>query len=187
MKEENKNWETLNSEYLLKGPWCTVRQDHVRLPSGVEIPDYYVFEYSNWANVVAITKEQQFVMVKQYRHGLGIRTYELPAGVCDDTDANPMASAKRELYEETGYGGGEWQLLTVVSANSGTHTNLCYCYLATNVEKISTQHLEETEDIEVVLLSLDQLKEVLQQDLMKQAMQTAPLWKYMATRHLFQE
>ena len=184
MQETDRNWKTENSVYLLKEPWCTVRKDHVILPSGVEIPNYYILEYPDWVNVIAITREQKFVFIKQYRHGLGIRTYELPAGVCDPTDNSPLESAKRELLEETGYANGQWQLLTVVSANPGTHTNLCHCFLATNVEKVSSQHLEQTEDIEVCLLDIDQLTQIMNNDLMKQSMHTAPVWKYLATKAL---
>lgn len=182
MSETSKNWETIKSTYLLTEPWCTIRKDHVRLPNGNEIPDYYILEYPNWVNIIGITKDQQFVFIKQYRHGLKLRTYELPAGVCDDTDSSPLESAQRELLEETGYGNGEWELLTILSPNPGTHTNLCYCYLATDIEKIASQNLEQTEDIEVVLLNLTQVKEILADDLIKQAMHAAPIWKYIATR-----
>lgn len=184
MNQADKKWQVLSSEYLIKRPWCTVRQDRVKLPSGVEISGYYVLEYNNWANVIAITKEQQFVFVKQYRHGLGITAYELPAGVCDETDQSPLVAAQRELLEETGYGKGNWSLLTTISANPGTHTNLCYCYLATDVEKISDQHLEETEDLEVTLLSIEDVKRILINDEIKQAMHASPLWKYMAINKL---
>lgn len=184
MKHIEDNWTILNSTYIVKEPWCTVRVDHVKLPSGVEIPQYYVLEYPNWANVIAITKDHKFVMVRQYRHGLQKRSYELPAGVCDPTDLTPMDSAKRELLEETGYGNGQWQELTVISPNPGTHTNYCYCFLATDVEKIEEQHLEDTEDLEITILSIDEVKTLLINDEIKQAMHVAPLWKYMAMHKL---
>lgn len=184
MKLKEQNWTILDSTYIIKKPWCTTRVDHVKLPSGVEIPEYYVLEYPNWANVIAITKDRKFVMVRQYRHGVRKRSYELPAGVCDPTDPTPMHSAKRELLEETGYGNGRWQELTVISANPGTHNNYCFCYLATNVEKVSDQHLEETEDLEIAVLSLEEVKHLLINDEIKQAMHAAPLWKYMALNKL---
>ena len=184
MQNLNKNWKVLKSHYLVREPWCTVREDHVRLPNGAEIPNYYVLEYPNWINVIGITKDNKFVMIKQYRHGLALRTYELVAGVCDDTDATPLASAKRELLEETGYSNGNWELLTVTSANPGTHTNLCYCFLATGIEKVADQNLEATEDLDVILLSLEEVQEILLKDQMKQSMHTTPLWKYMAINKL---
>lgn len=184
MQDSSKNWKVIKSHYLIQRPWCTVREDHVRLPNGAEIPNYYVLEYPNWINIIAITKDQKFLMVKQYRHGLAITTYELVAGVCDATDATPLDSAKRELMEETGYGNGTWELLTTTCANPGTNTNLCYCFLAKDVEKLGPQNLEETEDLDVILLSLEQVKEILMNDQIKQAMHTTPLWKYMAINGL---
>lgn len=184
METDKKKWKVLNSEHLIKEPWCTVRKDWVKLPSGTEIPSYYILEYPMWTNILGITKDKQFVFVKQYRHGLRATTYELPAGVCDDTDASFMDAAKRELLEETGYGNGNWSLLTTISANPGTHTNMCYCYLATDIEKVTEPHLENTEDLDVELLSLDQVKQILLNDEIKQAMHVAPLWKYMAINKL---
>ncbi|MDE6555488.1 MAG: NUDIX hydrolase, partial [Duncaniella sp.] len=59
-------WETISSEYLHRRPWLTVRRDEVRLPDGTVHPEYYVLEYPSWINVIAITEEGEFVMVKQY-------------------------------------------------------------------------------------------------------------------------
>lgn len=184
MSDKKKIWNIIKSTYINRDPWGTIRVDHVKLPNGVEIPNYYIHEYPNWVNVIAITKENKFIMVRQYRHGLQIISTELPAGVCDQTDINPMESAKRELLEETGYGNGTWKEFTVISANPGTHTNLCYCYLAINVEKISEQNLENTEDLEVLYLSIDEVKNLLFNDEIKQSMHSAALWKYIAINNL---
>ena len=93
---KNRNWKVLKSEYLSRQPWFTVRKEEVELPNGNRIPEYYIFEYPEWINVIAITKEQKFVFVSQYRHGLGITAYELCAGVCEKEDASPLISAHRE-------------------------------------------------------------------------------------------
>lgn len=179
MKKDDRKWEILESEYLIRRPWLTARRDHVKLPTGAEIPEYYVLEYPDWVNVIAITREGKFVMVRQYRHGIGETRYEVCAGVCEAGE-EPMASAKRELYEETGYGNGNWSLLMTVSANTSTMTNMTYCYLATDVEPVSTQHLEETEDLSVHLLGREEVKSLLMNDEVKQALMAAPLWKYFA-------
>lgn len=67
-----------------------------------------------------------------------------------------------------------------ISPNPGTHTNLTYCFLATNVEKIGSQQLEATEDIEVFLLSAEEVKQLMMNDAILQAQHAAPLWKYFA-------
>lgn len=178
MNDERK-WEIISSEYLIRRPWLTARRDHVRLPTGVENPEFYILEYPDWVNVIAITRKGEFVMIRQYRHGLGETRYELCAGVSEEGE-DPMDSARRELLEETGYGGGEWQLWMTISANPSTTTNLTYCYLATNVELMSTQQLEETEDITVHLLTEKEVKALLVNDEIRQALMAAPLWKYFA-------
>jgi ADP-ribose pyrophosphatase len=72
----------------------------------------------------------------------------------------------------------------ITSVNPGTHTNLTHCFLATDVEEISEQHLDPSEDITVYLLSLEELKELLLKDEVKQSMHAAVIWKYLAINHL---
>lgn len=176
-----RKWKVLHREYLFRRPWLTARRDHVQLPTGAEIPEYYVLEYPDWVNIIAITRERQFVMVRQYRHGLGETRYELCAGVCEPNET-PEESARRELLEETGFGGGSWREWMVVSANTSAMNNLTHCFLATDVEPMDVQRLEAGEDMTVHLLSADEVRTLLQADEIKQALMAAPLWKYFATR-----
>ena len=129
-------------------------------------------------NTIAITREGKFVFIRQYRHGIRETSYELCAGVCEKKDASPLVSAQRELLEETGYGNGEWQEFMQISPNPGTHTNITHCFLATDVEKIAEQHLEDTESLTVHLLTLAEVKKLLQNGEVRQALMAAPLWKY---------
>ena len=159
--EKTKNiekWKTLGSEYLIKRPWLTARRDCVQLPSGVVLNEYYVLEYPAWINIIARTKNGDYVVIRQYRHGLDDVFWEIVAGVVDESDKSPLDAAKRELWEETGYGGGEWRLLAKIAPNPGAMNNLCYCFVAEGVEKISDQHLEKTEDIAVHLMSEKEVK-----------------------------
>ena len=118
--EEGK-WETVSSEYLFRRPWLTVRHDQVRLPDGRINPEFYVLEYPDWVNVIAVTQDGKFVFERQYRHGLGKTCYEIPAGVIESGET-PLEAAKRELLEETGYGEGDWSLLMTISGNPSTHS-----------------------------------------------------------------
>lgn len=178
-EDEKMKWETLSTEYLYRRPWLTARRDVVRLPNGKVYDEYYVLEYPTWINVIALTKDGRFVMVKQYRHGLGIVATELCAGVAEKGE-DPLQTAQRELLEETGFGGGEWELNMVLSANPSSQNNLSYSFIARGVERVAEQHLDATEDIKVEILTEDEVWDMLINDNMKQALMAAPLWKYFA-------
>lgn len=178
-----KKWKTLESKYLFRRPWLTARCDKVQLPDGTIRPEYYILEYPTWVNVIAITANGDFVMVEQYRHGLQEVFTELVAGVAEAGE-QPIDAARRELLEETGYGNGDWQLLTVISANPGSNNNLSYSFIATGVEKIAEQHLDATEDIAVRLLPESEVRRMLLDDEVKQALMAAPLWKYFALKSM---
>ena len=180
---KNRKWTVLKSEKLLsRGTWMNLRQEMVQLPSGSIVPEWFVLEFPDWVNVIAITKDGKFVMEDQYRHALGETHFELVAGVIDPGET-PLKAAKRELSEETGYGGGEWQLFMTVSPNPTNHTNLSYTFLATGVEKVREQHQEATEDIHVDIFTKDEVWQLMQSGQIIQALHLAPLYKYFATKH----
>ena len=91
---------------------------------------------------------------------------------------DPLDAGKRELYEETGFGGGKWTKYMAISANPSTTSNLTHCYIAEGVEPISTQHLEDTEDIDVVLMTAAEVRDKLLNGEIIQALMAAPLWRY---------
>ena len=93
-----------------------------------------------------------------------------------------LEAAKRELLEESGYGNGTWREFMTISQNPGNSDNLTHVFLATDVERISDQHLDATEDIKVRLLTEQEVYRILIEDEMKQALMAAPLWKYFALK-----
>src|SRR6476620_5266589 len=96
-------WKVLESEYLFNDePWLTIRREKCELPNGKIMPAYYIIEYPTWVSVLALTKDNKAVFVKQYRHGLGVISTELPGGVVEPGET-PEQGAVRELKEETGY------------------------------------------------------------------------------------
>ena len=179
MAKEIKKWKTLETKYLIRRPWLTARVDKVQLPDGRINPEHYVLEYPDWVNVTAITKDGKFVMIRQYRHAFDEVLTELCAGVSEPGE-EPLDAAKRELLEETGYGGGKWSLVMTVGQNPSTCDNLTYCFLAEGVERLSDQHLDAGEDIAVLLLSRDEIEAMLRENRQLQALMAAPLWRYLA-------
>lgn len=174
-----EGWQLLHSEYLHHEEWLTVRRDELRLPNGHVIPKYFVLEYPDWVNTIAITKDGKFVLVKQYRHAIGKASYELCAGVADKEGETPMEAAKRELREETGYTGGAWEEWMVIAPNPATSNNWVHCFIARDLEE-GTRELEPSEDITVHLFSPAELKELMMTGTIIQATHLTPLWKYLA-------
>ncbi len=179
---DDLTWKVLARRYLDRVPWHTVRADTVQLPTGKIIPDYYVLEYPDWVGIIPVTRDGRIVMVRQYRHGSGKTSYELPAGVVEDSDADNLAAAHRELREETGYGNGNWELYSTISANPATHNNVTRIYLATDVEPLSAPSLDEGEALTVHLFTPEAVLAMLERGEILQSLMYGPLWKYFYQR-----
>lgn len=176
-------WTVLSSRYLFRRPpWLTLREEHLRLPNGREIAEYWISEYPPWVNVVAVTAADQVVLIRQYRPGIGAVHYEVPAGVVDPHDPDPEAAGRRELAEETGYGGGRWSLLCTLSANPALQTNLTYTFLAEGVERLADAAPEGTEDLRVHLVGADEVLRLIDEGDVVQALHAAPLLRYLLRR-----
>ena len=179
MEKEIKKWTTLESRYIIQRPWLTARVDKVQLPDGRINPEHYVLEYPEWVNIIAITREGEFVMVRQYRHAMDVVLDELCAGVVEEGET-ALHAAQRELREETGYGGGKWREIMTVGQNPSICDNITHCFLAEGVERVSDQDLDASEDIAVLLLSRDEVEAMLRENRQLQALMAAPLWRYFA-------
>ncbi|MBN3961188.1 NUDIX hydrolase [Nostoc sp. NMS8] len=155
--ENSFDWVVLKSTYIIKDRWISVRSDTCQMPNGTIVDPYYVLEYPTWVNVVALTKNQEVVLVEQYRHGLKKTILELPSGAVEAEDVFPLEAAKRELLEETGYTSNNFIETGILSPNPANHSNLTHCFLATDVERVSDLKLDVTEQIDVVLLPLKNL------------------------------
>ena len=162
MDKEIKKWTTLESRYIIQRPWLTARVDKVQLPDGRINPEHYVLEYPEWVNVIAITREGKFVMVRQYRHAMDIVLDELCAGVMEAGET-PLQAAQRELLEETGYSGGTWREIMTVGQNPSICDYITHCFLAEGVERMCDQQLDAGEDIAVLLLSRDEVEAMLRE------------------------
>jgi ADP-ribose pyrophosphatase YjhB (NUDIX family) len=174
-------WRVLSSEYVAREPWYTVRVDRCELPSGTIIPKYWITEYPPWVNVVAVTADDQVVLIRQYRHGIGAVHFEIPAGTTDPEDTSLESAARRELLEETGYSGGTWSPLMTVSANPALQNNLTYTYLAEGVTA-GTATPDASEDIRVHLVSIGEVEALIDDGAFVQALHAAPLLKFLLQR-----
>lgn len=169
------NWKIISSEYIHKGPWATLRSDKCEMPDGRVVDQYYVLEYPNWANAVAITEDNKIIMVRQYRHAAGIVSLEIPGGVIEDGE-NPEEGMRRELLEETGYQFNDVELLCTVYANPSTANNKTFCYLAKGGKKIQEQQLDEHEELEVQEYTIAEVKQLLADNKIAQALHCTGLF-----------
>jgi ADP-ribose pyrophosphatase len=141
-------WQLLDSTYAFRDRWLRVRSDTVRLPGGKTLSPYHVVEVADWVNVVAISEAGNVVLVEQYRHAVKRVMLEIPAGHVDPKE-DREAAARRELLEETGYGGGTWHALGALHPVASRFANQVHSYLALGVRKVGEPLQEETENLHI--------------------------------------
>jgi 8-oxo-dGTP pyrophosphatase MutT (NUDIX family) len=163
-------WKILSSEYLFNDLWFKVRKDICETQEGKIINPYYVYEFPEWATAFALTEDNKVIMVRQYRHPVGEVIIELPGGCVDDTDKDYQTAIARELLEETGYTFTSYESLGKISANPSTNTNWMHMFLAKGGKKVAVQNLDHNEEIIVELYSIDELKKMIRENKIIQAM-----------------
>lgn len=169
-------WKTLSSEYIYKSNWLTARKDTCETPAGKIVDSYYVLEYNDWVNCVAVTADGRIVMVRQFRQGIGKTVLEIPGGTMDDTDPDPEFAMRRELLEETGYDFEKLIPLGAVAPNPASSNNLTHMFLATGGRKVQDQDLDENEEIEVVLMDLEDVEVLLKENKILQSLHVTCLF-----------
>ena len=169
-------WKTRSSHYLFTDNWLTLRADTCEREDGTIIAPYYVYEFPDWVTAVPVTRDGKIVLVQQYRHALGEICIEIPGGCMDAADASAEAACARELLEETGYQFTHFTPLCVTSANPSTHTNRMHVFLATGGEQVQTQQLDGGEEINVLLYTLTEVKQLLREQKIIQSMHVTALF-----------
>jgi ADP-ribose pyrophosphatase len=158
------SWTLLGTRKLLQvGKRLTVHSEHVRLPDGREIEDYLQFRTPDFAVVVALTEDGHIICERQYKHGPRRCILSLPAGAIEEGES-PLAAAQRELLEETGYAGGEWQFLSsrILQANAVCcWTN---AFLARNCRKVAEPDSGDLEEMSIELKTPQELLEAFSDD-----------------------
>jgi ADP-ribose pyrophosphatase len=154
-----QKWTLLQSTMVLNQYWCKVRQDKIQLPNGKIIDDYFVNIKPEVALILPITNTREIVFVRQYRHAVGEFFIELPAGSFDPEEESAETAAVRELQEETGYLAQQVTQIATLYDKPSKDTNQIHLFLAENVIKSGEQKLDITEEIEVILIPLESIRE----------------------------
>ncbi|HJV42890.1 NUDIX hydrolase [Caulobacter sp.] len=140
-------WRVTASRYVHRDQWISLRADDCVTDEGAVVAPYYVLEYRDWVEVVALDAADNVLLIKQYRHGLGDFSTELPAGGMDSGETDPVAAARRELLEEAGCA-GDLTLIGESRPNAGTHTNRVHIVLARDVVRVGQPKDDPSERIE---------------------------------------
>ena len=168
-------WKIISSKTIFEETWMNIRADTCERPDGQIVSPYYVYKFPDWVTAVAITKEGKVILERQYRHALGETDLEIPGGCVDKTDASFEAAIERELLEETGYRFEKIEFLGKTSSNPSTNTNLMYMFLATGGERVKEQELDAGEDIELQLVTIDELVQMVKEQRFIQAMHSVAI------------
>ncbi len=155
-------WETLASRPLIdRPPWLIVWEEDVKLPDGTIISGYLRSRARDYAMVFALLADGTVPLVRQYKHGPGRPSYDLPAGYLDGSDEPPLAGAQRELHEETGLVADRWQALGHLVIDTNRGEDRAHIFLALDARHEGAPHLDPTESLEVSYHTPDALREMI--------------------------
>jgi ADP-ribose pyrophosphatase len=148
-------FETVSSETVYEGSILALRVDRVRMPGGGTAKREVVEHYGAVA-VAAVDADRRVAMVYQYRHPVGRRLWELPAGLLDAVGEDPLATAKRELQEEAGLAARDWRVLVDTASSPGFSDESVRTYLAMGLSEVDRPDPEDEEaDLSLHWFSLE--------------------------------
>ena len=142
-----KPWKKVGSKPVGDFRIFSIRTDRVISPRTAQEHDFFVIDCVNWVNVIALTPDQQLVMIEQYRHGSNTIELEIPGGMIDPKDASPEAAGLRELREETGYEGENVRRIGQIFPNPAIMSNVCFTVLVENCRCLHPVEFDHGEDL----------------------------------------
>lgn len=171
MNDEELIWEELSREHIIQDEWIDFRRSSYRYPDGRVFSPYYSYSRRDYTVIVASDAEGRYLCVRQFRQGIKEVTTEFPAGGIERTDGreygnssaaeDALECAKRELLEETGYESEDWTHLLTVPSNATISDNYAHVFMARNCRKAGEQHLDETEYLNVVMLTAKEIEQLI--------------------------
>jgi 8-oxo-dGTP pyrophosphatase MutT (NUDIX family) len=153
-----RDWAIIKRERVADYKIFSLHKKQVRSPRTGDIRDVHAIEFPDWVLILALTSQQEIVMVRQYRHGTEKVCLELPGGLVEPHDTSPELSAQRELLEETGYKASKVRLIGECYPQPAILSNRCFFYLAENAVKMQQQNLDAGEDIEIITMPLKEFQ-----------------------------
>lgn len=154
MKETVETWKRKSSKEVADCRVFKVREDLCERESNKKESTFFVIENPDWVNVIAITKNEEVVLIEQFRHGIEEVILEIPGGMIDG-DEDTETAARRELLEETGFSSDKFVLLGKSRPNPAIQNNTIFHYLALNCEKTENVSFDEHESVVTKIVSLE--------------------------------
>lgn len=149
-------WKTTQSKYLLQAPWLSLRADTCETAEGLIIDPYYVLECPEWVHIIPFDAQNRILVTRQYRHGNGQITLEVPCGQIDPGET-PLEAAKRELLEETGCTAQNYEAIGAYYANPARQNNRLHCFIAIEAEETQAPQFDQDEYIEHEFITPEEL------------------------------
>jgi ADP-ribose pyrophosphatase len=143
-------FRTVSSQDVYRGKVLAVRADEVAMPDGA-VARREVVEHFGAVAVLALDEHDRVVLIHQYRHPLGHRLWELPAGLLDEAGETPVAAAARELAEEVGLAAGHWEVLVDVAASPGFTDEVVRVFLARDLKAADREQPVGDEEADLVV------------------------------------
>ena len=151
-------WVILERQQVADYKIFSLQEKQARSPRTGEIKEMLALQFPDWVLTMALTPQQEVVMIRQYRHGTEQVCLELPGGLVDPDDTSPQSSAQRELLEETGFTVSNIRLIGECYPQPAILSNRCFFYLAEDAVKTRQQNLDAGEDIEILTVPLKEIQ-----------------------------
>lgn len=158
-----KKWKIQEKEVVYENKIFRIKRERCIIPRTGKSYAYFYEDSPDWVNVVPLTISNKVVLIKQYRHAIREFTLEIPGGIIDKEDKSPLQTGKRELLEETGYGGGRFKMIGICRPNPAIINNKAYIFLARGVKKITVPEPDSTEEIEVVEIPISRIARLIRE------------------------
>lgn len=149
-----RQWDIINRKTLHDFKLMQIEAKEACSPRTGKPMNVMAIHFPDWVVVLALTARQEVIMVRQYRHGTEKIHLELPGGLVDPDDPSPLAAARRELLEETGYGVADLDIIGECFPQPAILSNRCWVCLASEAEFQQKQELDAGEDMQVVKMPL---------------------------------
>lgn len=155
-----KSWETKSTRQLESYRIVSVRSAVRTNPRTQLDQEFYILDCPDWVNIIAITPDQELIMVEQFRHGTESVDLEIPGGVMDPTDHSAVETGVRELREETGYEGRNARIIGEIAPNPAIMSNRCRTVLIEDCELKHATQFDSGEDIQTKLVPIEEIDQM---------------------------